>query len=413
MPRRLPFRRQSGAVIITTALFLLFLLGFMGFALDFGKLFVVKGELQTAMDSCALAGAQELANPPFDATLFNRARTTARTAGNLNKVVFQSATWSGKPQIVDADINFYGPDFSAAPTATNATYVECRHTLPQLQMWLLQAMRAFSGNTAAFPNAINVSARAVATRASSQTTCPLPLGLRPKGGGTAANNYGFVQGEWVTLLSKQNSAAGGQIGWMNLDGSKNAAETEAEMNGRCGTRIGDTLGTPGVQATIADTWNSRFGLYKNNSGPDQPNRQPDFTGKIYTNTSWGPAQSAYNDFVASRAAYAACGASVKACENATGLKLGGGFSSVASAGANGQLHQYGTNRRIVTVPVVSPSPANKVVDYVCMLLLQPMPIPLDDVKLEFLGKADAAGSPCTTNGLPGGAAGPKVPVLVR
>jgi uncharacterized membrane protein len=32
----------------------------MGIALDFGHLFVVKTELQTAADSCALAAAQEL-----------------------------------------------------------------------------------------------------------------------------------------------------------------------------------------------------------------------------------------------------------------------------------------------------------------------------------------------------------------
>jgi hypothetical protein len=35
------------------------------------------------------------------------------------------------------------------------------------------------------------------------------------------------------------------------------------------------------------------------------------------------------------------------------------------------------------------------------------------VKLEFRGNAGAVGSPCTTNGLPGGSAGPLVPVLVR
>ena len=57
--------RQQGAVIITVALLTLFLLGFIGFALDFGRLFVVKSELQTAMDSCALAAAQELDLQPI------------------------------------------------------------------------------------------------------------------------------------------------------------------------------------------------------------------------------------------------------------------------------------------------------------------------------------------------------------
>ena len=48
-----------------------------------------------------------------------------------------------------------------------------------------------------------------------------------------------------------------------------------------------------------------------------------------------------------------------------------------------------------------------------MLMLEPMSIPVDDVKLEYLGNASASGSPCTTSGLAGGTAGPLVPVLVR
>jgi hypothetical protein len=39
--------------------------------------------------------------------------------------------------------------------------------------------------------------------------------------------------------------------------------------------------------------------------------------------------------------------------------------------------------------------------------------PNDDVKIEVIGAASDPASPCTTNGLPGGAAGPLVPVLVR
>src|SRR5215207_5610799 len=91
-----PRSRQRGAVIITTALALLFLLGFMGIALDFGRLFVVKTELQTAMDSCALAAAQEL-----DGLSGARERATnaGKTAGNLNRVNLQSTTWSGEGQI--------------------------------------------------------------------------------------------------------------------------------------------------------------------------------------------------------------------------------------------------------------------------------------------------------------------------
>jgi hypothetical protein len=76
-----------------------------------------------------------------------------------------------------------------------------------------------------------------------------------------------------------------------------------------------------------------------------------------------------------------------------------------------QHKAYGADRRIVTVPIVNTS--RKVVDFACMLMLEPMAIPVNDVKLEYLGNASATGSPCTTSGLAGGSAGPLVPVLVR
>src|SRR5690606_9117162 len=84
-------RRQRGAIIITAALALLLLLGFMGIALDFGRLFIVKTELQTALDSCALAAAREL-NGKSDA--ITRAVSAGSTAANVNGVNLQSATWN-------------------------------------------------------------------------------------------------------------------------------------------------------------------------------------------------------------------------------------------------------------------------------------------------------------------------------
>ena len=96
--------RQRGAVIITVCLMLLFLLGFMGIALDFGRLFIVKTELQTAMDSCALSAAQELDQP---ADLDHPGRAVAgETAGNLNRVNMQSANWGGQGQLAAAEHHF-------------------------------------------------------------------------------------------------------------------------------------------------------------------------------------------------------------------------------------------------------------------------------------------------------------------
>jgi Flp pilus assembly protein TadG len=427
-------RKQRGAVIITAALFMLFLLGFIGIALDLGRAFVVRSELQSAVDSCALSAAQELDGT---ATALTRATSAGLTAGNLNRVEFQSTTWAGRGQLVDTEITYRDAAYLVTVTPANAKYAQCAHVQPNLPMWLMRSFSAFFGG-GPFPVTQNIAARAVATRASAQTACPVPLALKPKAG-FGAPNYGFVVGEWVNLIVAPGGATNGQVGWANLDGSNSASETVAELDGRCGTEVGDTLGTPGVQTTAADNWNYRFGIYKNAGDPSQPTQRPDFSGYAYTATNWpgvggNPPSNAYNgptpltapadaaNFVTKRAAFASCadtGTRVTAggppgtlsCEGITGLSLNSFQKLAAPGNVPGGHRQYGTSRRLVVVPVVNG--ANGVIDFACMFMLQPLSIPMTDVQLEYRGNAGSAGSPCTTNGLAGGTAGPLVPVLVR
>lgn len=426
-PASRPSRRQQGAVILTVCLLMLFLLGFIGFALDFGRAFVVKSELQSAVDSCALSAAQEL-DGAGDAIA--RATSAGLTAANANRVEFQSADWAGKGQLAAGDIAFRDASYMLTTSSSAAKYAECQHTQSDLQFWLMQAMAAFAGDTTSFPATQNVWTRAVATRSSAQTTCPVPLALKPKTGGTAANNFGFTVGEWVTLIMGPGGSTNGEIGWANLDGSNDAAQTTAEMNGSCGTTVGHTLGTPGVQATIADNWNWRFGIYKNAGDPSVHIQRPDYTGYAYTADNWPSQFNAYDGpipagahataapFTTKRLAFASCadtGTQLRggpdSCEGITGLDLNS-FTKLAAPGmTTGGHRQYGSNRRIVVVPVVDAGMS--VTDYACMLMLQPLSVPLVPVQLEYRGLAGAPGSPCTTSGLPGGAAGPLVPVLVR
>jgi Flp pilus assembly protein TadG len=380
------------------------LMGFMGNALDFGHLYVVRTELQTAMDACALAGAQELNGQPDAQT---RAINAGIAAGNVNRVDMQLASWNGKGGVIAADISFSDKDHVATTVSANTRYVRCAHTQPATQTSLLLMFGQATGSTG-YAGTIDVGAAAEATTTPAQSTCPVPLAIQPKAG-AAAPDYGFVKGDWVTLLSK-SGATNGQIGWANLDGSNSASETNAELAGHCGTRINDNLGTPGVQQAIADIWNTRFGIYKNGDGPSA--NPPDFTGYVYTTTSWPTGRAAYNDFVSKRQAFAACANNVTNCEKNNNIKLNA--QSLASPGAGGDMQRYGTNRRLVAVPVLKVvGGTNQVGDFVCMLMLQPLSTPMVDVQLEYLGNASAAGSPCTASGLPGGTAGPLVPVLVR
>jgi Flp pilus assembly protein TadG len=419
-------RRQDGAVLLLACFMLFFLLGFVAIAFDFGRLFIVKTELQTALDACALAAAQELDQ---QSTALTRARNAGVTAANLNRVNLQSTSWDGKGQVVAADISFRDPGYAITTVPANARYAQCDHTQSGVRMWLLHAMGAFTGNAAANPATRPVVARAVATRASAQSTCPIPVALKARAGGTRANNFGFQIGEWVTAFTKAGASAG-EMGWYNLDGSTSASETAAELSegGKCGTRIGDTLGTPGAQTSVDRPWNIRFGVYKNADSPSL--NHPDQTGYAYTDYNWttvvpqnafsGPkpatAGATAANYVTKRAAYASyddTGTNIK-----DGSKIAfndnnklNSFQKLASPGAGGDHQKYGYSRRLEVVPVIND--AAQVIDFVCMFMLHPLSGPNDPGKLEYRGLAGIPDSPCAPSGMPGGSAGPQVPVLVR
>jgi hypothetical protein len=422
--------RQGGAVLLTVCFMLFFLLGFIAIAFDFGRLFIVKTELQTAMDSCALSAAQELDG---QASALVRARNAGMAAGNMNRVNLQSANWDGKGTIVEDDISFRDAAYAPTTAAANAYYAQCEHRQNGVRMWLLHAMGAFTGDRAANPATREVAASAVATRGSSQSTCPIPVALKARPGGTPANNFGFQIGEWVTVFDKAGAAtAAGEMGWYNLDGSNNASETAAELGegGRCGTRIGDTLGTPGAQTSVDRPWNQRFGLYKNTDSPGV--NHPDQTGYAYTDGNWKNTvpQNAYSgtpatgsdpsaqNYLIKRAAYASLddtGTSVSDASKILYPKNKGnafnGFQKLATPGPGGEHKLYGYSRRLAVVPVIDD--LNRVINYVCMFMLHPLSGPNDQGHLEYRGLAGMPASPCVTSGLPGGVAGPLVPVLVR
>lgn len=88
--KRMP-ARQHGAVAVLVALFLLALLGFGALALDLGRVFVVRNQLQNAADAAALAGAGVLSGPggaTYTYTYINpnwaQARENALLAVKLN-----------------------------------------------------------------------------------------------------------------------------------------------------------------------------------------------------------------------------------------------------------------------------------------------------------------------------------------
>jgi Flp pilus assembly protein TadG len=413
-------RRERGSVIVTVAMALLFLLGFIGIAMDFGHLFVVKTELQTAADSCALAAVKELDG---GSNAITRATNVGKAVGNLNKVNFQGASAG----FVDADITFSsaltGVYSRTEPVAT-AKYAKCSSSKLNMRPWLLQTLSAVTGNVSFKANQ-SVLAVGVATRSPAQSACAIPVQINPKAGG-AAPNYGYTPGEWIPSLFNENGAgnasndlAPGHFGWANLDGSNSASEARDELLGYgvCNLSVGNTVGSPGAMVGLSTAWNSRFGLYKNGAGnPSVTTARPDVTGYAYTATNWPSRTNAIGDFLAKRADFRSYGNltdTVAAGDTITGLNLPGSYQSanMATHGAGARfLGTVGGDRRLVLAPVVVGS---AIASFACVLMLHPIDGPHVTVYLEFVGNASSPGSPCASVGLPGGTTGPLVPALVQ
>ena len=404
--------RQKGAVIITVAMALLFLLGFMGLAMDFGHLFVVKTELQTAADSCALAATQELDNASDSIT---RATSAGMTVGNLNNVNFQGANAG----FLAADITFSSAlngTYSRTEPVATANYVKCEKTRGGMLPWLMQAMSAFSGN-AVYRQPQSVFALAVASRVPSQTNCQLPIGVCRKPAGT------YQAGEWIEGAANASGSVSGQFRWLDFTGNGGGARELKDVlrgEGQCNLPGDDTLvGKPGNNGSAAAAYNTRFGIYGGGYSSPAEGR-PDLTGYAWylkDPITQPPYPNKYPTFVTKRTTFASYQGD-RTPPDTIGLNTIGTIYS-------GLLRDVGANRRIVPVPIIDCAAFDSLgstgtinVDSVaCVLLLHPIAPgagPGAKMWLEYRSAAaDASNSPCSTFGLAGGSGGTLTPTLVR
>ena len=416
---KLPGRQyQKGAVAIIVGLCIVVLVGFLGLVADLGRLFITKTELSNAADACALAAAAELKG---DAESLTRAESAGITVGQRNNVNFQGNAIS---IVVNSDITFsdhlagtyFTKNAVAAASIPNMKYAKC--TLPQTGIvpWFMGVMGQ---------GAQSVTAHAVASLSPSQTNCAIPVGMcqqTPPAScpdGSAPDSYGFCVGQWY---GSRFTADGGFTGSFNLIDYSPPAGGASELSalltgaGQCNLDISNSVGQTGMQQSIAQAWNTRFGLYQGSDNVS--NAPPDFTGFAYTAASWTSGFNAYNgtsgvtpNFLASRIAH-----TIYQGDSAAGLNLNGSPRSATAV----QLDSNGADRRLALMPIVNcagwtGSQTVPIQKFACVLLLQPMQGPGDETFVEYRGQADLPGNPCATLGLPGagGGVGPKVPALVR
>ncbi len=417
--------RQRGAVAVVVGLTIFVLVGMIGLALDSGQLFVNKTELQNAADACALAAARELDGT---ADALTRADAAGMLVGGRNLVGFQ-----GTSVALDADDITYSEQLSPNSTYVNnadpakAKFAMCKVERTDIGMWFM-GVRGFGDQT--------VRAYAVATLSPSQSTCAVPIGLCSE---SATSPFGLQKGQWYSgKFSSGTSGTTGSYNWIDFDpgdgGGANEIKDLLAGPGQCELPSENAqVGQQGEIAATTDAWNTRFGIYKGAYKiADIALAPPDFTGVAYTKagaggavaTTWSvpPIENAYSgadgttgtpNYQATKTARTSYQA-----DDPAGVVPGNseGGRSIAS---NAELNQYGSQRRVVLVPVVDcealagTNPQTVAIQgYACVLLLSPIKGP-EDVVMEYLGQPDDPGSPCSSFGLAGGTAGPLVPVLVQ
>lgn len=422
LPRRRSFRnlqKQKGAVAIIVALSLVALIGFVGLALDLGKLFVAKSELQNSADACALAAVRELTGA--NNNQLTLAEAAGIKAGKAHQVEFQqypiAFTTNDSVQFSNALAGSYQPAFVGSG-ALNMRYARCTVKQDGIANWFIQVLNLLPG--AAIGDQ-TVTAMAVASLSPSITTCAIPVGIC-----AADAPPGLLHGSWLRGALDAGGNMSGQFKWVDFS-PPNGGATEVISSltgpGVCNLpAIGTNVGQSGVASSIAAGWNSRFGI--SFGSVKEGDGVPDLSGYAYVPGKNGVpstivSNTQYNklaDFQGQRETFASYQGTA-----ATGLKANGTISNSAYLEANGK------DRRMATVALIDCNAFDSgatapVTEWACVLMLHPINTSqggsgtgADRMYLEYHGRSNDPNSACTNIGTVGGPNnnGPLVPALVR
>lgn len=416
-------QQQRGVIAIVVGLTLAVLIGFVGLALDLGKLYIAKTELQNAADACALAAARELTGT--NASQLDIAEAAGITTGTRSAVIFQT---EAVVLSIDQDVSFSATLNGAyetksafvSPTAIAALrYARCTATRANIVNWFIQVLNVFPGVNIGNQTVVSTAA---ATLAPAQTTCAIPVSicsaaLKDATGATKP------KGTWLEgAMGPGAQNLTGNFKWIDFTPPSGGASELGGILKGAGTcnlpSVGTEVGQAGVISSVADEWNSRFGVYKGSTKLEDIT--PDFTGYAYTDVNWPSQFGAYNDFATQRGSNAAL-----QNDTVTGLNIQG--SVIGST----DLKARGADRRLNIVPVVdcdefltgSTAPVEQ---WACVLMLHPINNSAGGggggggatgstrMFLEYRGASNDPSSPCASLGLPGtSTVGPLVPVLVQ
>lgn len=422
-------RDQRGAIAIVIGLTMFVLIGFAGLALDLGRLFVNKTELQSAADACALAASNELVcdtsvSGGCPAAFLTRAQAAGTYVAGRTSKNFQASS----VVIAASDVTFstvLAPNSNylsiAGGADVNSKFVMCTARSNGIAPWFMGVLGMGSKN---------VVAAAVATLSPSVNFCdPAPMGICKVAGGVAPS-YGLIPHQWLKSAfsgAKDDITAGGSFQWVDYTavagGTPDLREILEGTKHFCGVKVGDTVTENGGKTGTKESYNTRFGLYKGTPGsPTALTAPPDRSGYAYPTAAGSgfnisyvidglPASgqaSAYGDY---RTKQGTSTAYSKIDYPPAGMRKPANEPPPVTDHAT-----YGVQRRVLGAPIIDCTLSSPtILGMGCVLMLNPMGNGSDDLFLEYLGLATAASSPCRTAGAPGGSGGtgPLVPTLVQ
>lgn len=253
------WKNEDGATLIYVSAIILALVGAAGLALDSGRLFTLRHEVQKAADAAALAGAWQLDGTQAGSVRADAAARTAPVAPNDHKLgnspgavaIASSTFWRAIPNSDDAPLTLAAPPYDYIEVTTSAV---AQNTM------LMRVMGAAATTT--------ITARAVARKG--QARCQqTPLFMCLPGGAS------FDPAAWIghQVLMR----AGGGNNWTNgnwglLDtpsGSQSTGALASMIAGVNGLPQCITTGIstkPGNVASLAPAFNVRFDIYENLPG---------------------------------------------------------------------------------------------------------------------------------------------------
>lgn len=387
LQRQNQYPSQAGSVSVLMVLFLPFLLGVMALSFNAGRLAIVKTQLQTAVDACAVAAGKELDGSSNQFAFAKVAGLAASLANNANfPAVAVSPTITFDTALTGSFTETGNP---APANAANYKFVKCSAAASVNKVMSMMGIST----------ADNASVAAYAGLVPSSGACALPVAV--------CNTALAVQTSPTTkLIQSQLSAGGSNTGDMRWtcygSGNCSSAKIQGLLNSdnTCNIDLTNQIVTPFTGATSAPyaDYNTRFGIRTPSS-----TGAPDFTGFEYRPAlnSYSTYTSNYSNYVTKRAAYAPYQSS-----------LTGSYSFNSPTANNSK------SRRIGLVPVINCATSSTTItsraQWACVLMLNPIftgSVQNRTLSLEYLGNGSA--SACSQLALAGGIGGPLTSALVK